>query len=212
MPDTDPLDAVYGSFQPFTPLQACEILRGFGGRWWIGGGWSIEAFTKIARPHDDLDICLDRACVGDLVAHLEGSLQVWAAGSGNLRPLLDATEPPPDWSGQVWVRESYGRPWLIDFLLSPLLGDSWVFKRNPFITLPLEAATHIAADGLRYERPEVTLLYKAKHNRPKDRADFDVTVPLLDDAARAWLFDSIAETHPHHPWLAALWRPSRRSG
>jgi hypothetical protein len=35
-----------------------------------------------------------------------------------------------------------------------------------------------------YLLPEIVLLFKAKHRRPKDRADFDGVLPLLDRACR----------------------------
>ena len=44
--------------------------------------------------------------------------------------------------------------------------------------------TWVAADGIRYLRPEITLLYKAVLHRPKDDRDLAVTWPLLD-AVRA---------------------------
>lgn len=204
MADVNPLDAIYGGFQRVTPLESSQLLDGFDGLWWIGGGWAIEAFTKAPRPHEDLDICIDRNSIGALIAHFEGSLHVWAVGSGTQRPLLRPGEALPDWSGQIWVREGYGQPWLVDFLLSPIAGDTWIFKRNPFLTLPISEATWIADDGLQYERPQVSLLYKAKHNRPKDRADFEAALPLMDTAAVNWLADSLAVAHPGHPWLEKL--------
>ena len=62
----------------------------------------------------------------------------------------------------------------------------------------------MAEDGIRYERPEVSLLYKAKHDRPKDRADFDVTLPLLDTDAVEWLKQALQQAHPGHAWLDRL--------
>jgi hypothetical protein len=59
-------------------------------------------------------------------------------------------------------------------------------------------------DGVRYLRPEVTLLYKAALHRPKDDRDLAVTWPLLGEAARGWLRDAVGRLYPDHPWLAQL--------
>ncbi len=43
----------------------------------------------------------------------------------------------------------------------------------------------MADDGVRYLRPEVTLLYKAALHRPKDDRDLARTWPMLDRESRA---------------------------
>ena len=69
---------------------------------------------------------------------------------------------------------------------------------------PLEEVTWVASDGIRYVAPEVVLLFKARLDRPKDRADLVAAWPLLDDGRRTWLRDAIAATAPCHPWLDRL--------
>ncbi len=61
-----------------------------------------------------------------------------------------------------------------------------------------------ADDGLCYQMPEVTLAFKAAHQRPKDIADLEAALPLLDDDAKAWLSQTIARLHPGHDWLERL--------
>jgi hypothetical protein len=48
------------------------------------------------------------------------------------------------------------------------------------------------------------LLFKARHARPKDQADFDTTIPHLTPAQRATLAELLARAHPGHRWLASL--------
>jgi len=74
--------------------------------------------------------------------------------------------------------------------------------------------TWVAGDGIRYQKPEVPLAFKAKLNRPgdgaqvrtrdKDDADLARTWPQLDSAARTWLRTTIERLHPGHPWLELL--------
>jgi hypothetical protein len=52
--------------------------------------------------------------------------------------------------------------------------------------------------------PEVVLLFKAKHDRSKDRADLLECLPLKSDVQTAWLAGAIEVVHPSHPWLEFL--------
>ena len=69
---------------------------------------------------------------------------------------------------------------------------------------PVEDVTWLAESGIRYLRPEITLLYKAALHRPKDDRDLAVTWPLLDEDARAWLRESVTRLYPDHAWLARV--------
>lgn len=40
--------------------------------------------------------------------------------------------------------------------------------------------------------------------REKDGADFDATLPFLDERRRRWLADALQRTLPQHPWLSRL--------
>jgi hypothetical protein len=70
--------------------------------------------------------------------------------------------------------------------------------------MPYSELIERTAEGIPYGRPEVVLLYKAKHTRPKDDADFAAALPLLDAARRDWLRDALELVHPGHRWLGDL--------
>ena len=55
-----------------------------------------------------------------------------------------------------------------------------------------------------YLAPELVLLFKARHARPKDQADFDATVPHLTAAQRRTLAGLLDHEHPGHPGRARL--------
>jgi hypothetical protein len=60
-------------------------------------------------------------------------------------------------------------------------------------------------DGIPYGRPEVILLYKAKHaDRERDQRDLDEILPLLEHERRAWLAEALEVVHPGHAWLALI--------
>jgi hypothetical protein len=52
-------------------------------------------------------------------------------------------------------------------------------------------------EGVRYLRPEIALLYKARLDRPKDRAD--LAAAALDADARAWLAGTL-DRLGHRGW------------
>lgn len=54
--------------------------------------------------------------------------------------------------------------------------------------------------------PEVVLLFKAKHLREKDQADFERVLPLLDDQQVEWLRVNLELVHPGHTWAEVLQR------
>jgi hypothetical protein len=179
------------------------LLDGYGGRWWIAGGWAIEAFTNVPRPHDDVDLSVPRADVPSLREHLSGRLDVWQADDGALRPMVDQDDPLSATCENLWLRQSGADPWEYEVILMNTSATTWTYKRDGRISLPLEEVLW-ARDGIPYLRPEVQLLHKAPGLRGKDQADFDVCLPLLDPTPRDWLRAALSTAHPGHPWLRDL--------
>ena len=207
-------ERLYGSWAPRTPKDVQSLLAGYPGRWWVAGGWAIEAFTGVSRAHDDIDPSVLRSDLPLLRRHLAGHLDVWAASGGALSPMLPDDNPhgaadevlPADCS-QVWTRPSASGPWEFDVLLDAGTADEWVYKRDPRIRMPMSEALW-ESDGILFIQPEIQLLYKAKGRRAKDQADFDTTLPRLDDHRRHWLADALDRTIPEHPWATAARKPA----
>lgn len=208
--DDAELVRLYGPWAGRRPADAAKLFNGYPGRWWVAGGWAIEAFTGVERHHGDLDLEVPRAELALLRQHLAGHLDVWTAADGALRPLLPGDDGSgaadvvlPTGCGQVWVRAAGQEPWEYDILLAPGGADRWEFKRDRRITWS-SADVVWRQHGVPYLRPELQLLLKAKGLRPKDQQDFNAARPLLSEAAAAWLRESLATVHPEHPWLTAL--------
>jgi hypothetical protein len=89
---------------------------------------------------------------------------------------------------------------VLDVPFTPDTDGRWTNKRNPAHTEELDDVTWVAPDGLRYARPEVTLMFKAAQAREKDRRDAEAVLPMLDTGARDWLRRAVAGIDPHHPW------------
>ena len=206
----DELTRLYGPWAPRTPADLRDLLDGYPGVWWIAGGWALEAFTHVSRGHADTDASILRDDLPILRRHLAGRLDVWAAASGALSPLVPQESPTaaaddvlPAGCGQVWTRRSATEPWEYDILLSPGSAQEWFYKRDESIRMPMTEALW-ERDGVPYLQPEIQLLYKARGLRAKDDLDFRNTLPHLDDRRRSWLLESLDRTLPQHPWTRAL--------
>lgn len=193
----------YGPWLHHTPADAAALLGGYKGRWWIAGGWAIEAFTGVAREHSDIDPSIPRSEAPWLREYLLGRLDVWAADSGTLSPVVEPGAMIASTCSNLWLRPSGADPWEYDVVLMDVDAERWTYKRDPRISLPLtEILWHL--DGIPYLRPEIQLLHKAPGLRPQDQQDFENSQPLLDDTARRWLRTALTTAHPGHPWLAEL--------
>ena len=77
-------------------------------------------------------------------------------------------------------------------------------EHDETIRLPYRGIIRRTPDGIPYLTPELVLLFKAKHARAKDQADFDATIPYLTSDQRATLAGLLARAHPGHRWIAQL--------
>lgn len=194
-------ESLYGPWVGTSPVETMAELAGADFPWWVSGGWALDAATGTSRPHGDTDVVVLRDDLPALRERLAG-YHLWEPLDGALRPLRpgdDLTEG----CEQLWVRRDAGSPWVWDVLLTETDGGDWLCKRDRSIRLPLDAIGWIH-DGVPYLRPEIVLLFKAKHLRAKDLDDFERTLPHLDPAARSWLAEGLRVVHPGHPWLASL--------
>lgn len=203
-PDDEEFFRWYGDWEPLDPTGLAELMRGFDRPWWIVGGWAVEAFTGAPREHEDVDLSLLACDLPTFRAHLGADWTPWSNFGGTLRPLSDRFPEPLDVASQVWIRRDARSPWVVDLPITPDRDGLWTNKRWADHVVPVEEATWVAHDGIRYVLPEIALLYKALLDREKDRRDLDVTWPLLAGPARAWLVDALTVVHPGHPWLTRL--------
>jgi hypothetical protein len=89
-------------------------------------------------------------------------------------------------------------------MCEPSDGNTWICRRDERIRLSYDEVIARTKDGIPYGRPEIVLLFKAKHMREKDDADFAVVLPRLDAERRRWLAGALELVHPGHRWLAQL--------
>ena len=179
-------------------------MRGSNFRWWIVGGWAVDAFTGKSREHEDIDVSFFRADLGRLLDHLSPRYCVWSNLSGTLRPL----RKPDDLiegSRQLWVRRDGDSPWVMDLAMNPHDGDIWISARDDQMRMPIDEATFIV-EGIRYLRPEIVLAMKAWRSNDKDERDLAESLPRLEPARLTWLRETVERRHPSHRWLKLLAR------
>ncbi len=188
-----------------SPDEAASLLAACAGRWWIAGGHAIERFVgHRLREHADIDL----GCFRDAWPHLRRALGGWEchAAKDRVLTLLD-DDAPPQHTQVVWCRPSEDSPWTLEFLLEDRDGATWRFRRDPRVRRAVDELTFTSvgtSGALRVLRPEIQLLYKAKHLRPKDEADFAAAAPAMDASDRAWLRDALTVAHPGHAWIERL--------
>lgn len=190
----------YGRWAAYTPAEVAQVLDGFAGRWWIVGGWAVDAFSGVEREHEDIDVAFLRADLPALLDHLGPTHCIWTNFMGTIRPLRRPTHLI-EGSRQLWVRRDATQPWVIDLAMTPHDGDTWIANRDARVRRPLADATFEGRDGFRYLRPELVLFMKAKFARPKDVRDLDVCLPKMSPSERERLRAAIELAHPGHPWL-----------
>jgi hypothetical protein len=192
----------YGPWRPLTPKGVARLMRGSKIRWWIIGGWAVDAFTGVPREHEDIDVAFFRADLPRLIDHLAPRYCIWSNLNGTLRPLRKA-EDLLEGARQLWVRRDGGSPWVMDLAMNPHDGDTWISVRDEKIQMPIDDAT-FEVDGISYLRPEIVIWMKARWDRPKDQPDVAQVLPKLEAERSAWLREILEQKHPGHRWLKLI--------
>ncbi|MFF7633726.1 nucleotidyltransferase domain-containing protein [Kitasatospora sp. NPDC008050] len=198
--EIEALDARWASC--WTPAEVAQRLAGIGTPWFVTAGWALDLFRgRQTRAHGDVEIGIPAANFPEVRSRFPGYV-FDAAGSGRI--WEDAAPQVLAAVHQTWLRDPDTGNYLLDVFREPHDGDTWICRRDERIRFPYRDIIHHTQDGIPYLAPELVLLFKAKHVRPKDQADFDATIPHLTAAQRESLAGLLTRVHPGHPWLAEL--------
>jgi hypothetical protein len=186
------------------PLEVAERLADVDVPWCVVAGWALDLFRgHKTREHEDLEIAVPvgrfdviRAALADFEFEVVGSGRRWPLDSTAFNVMT-----------QTWVRDPDNGVYRLDIFREPHEGDTWICRREESIRLPYDQIILTSTEGVPYLVPEIVLLFKAKHDRPKDHADFAGILPLLDPTQRAWLAAALAGVHPGHRWISDLREP-----
>lgn len=202
--EEDAFQSLYGAWSPLDPGAFAREVADFDRPWWVVGGWAIEAATGFRREHEDLDVSVLVCDVPALVEWARGRWHVWNNVGGVLHPLGDRWPTVDEPTSQLWLRRDAASPWVVDVPLTPDRDGLWTNKVLPDHVADVDDVTWVAEDNIRYLRPEIVLVYKARLRRAKDEPDFEATLPTLDEGRRDWMRTALEVVAPDHPWLARL--------
>ena len=190
-------------WEPITPDDAAELLRGLRVPWWIAGGAAIDLFLgRPTRRHYDFDLAILRPDQLAFRRHLAGWDLCVASPDRHLEPWDGgALELPIE---RFWVRPKPGAPWWFDGHLEEVRDDRWVYRGDERVWLPLSRLGCATDEGLPYLAPEVALFYMLINPMPKAKADFRAARPHLNPERRDWLRAAFALVLPDHPVLPLL--------
>ena len=190
------LSTDYGPWSPASLAEIRDLLDSAPFRWWVAGGHALELHVGHAwRDHADTDVGSSRADAQsvhqwlhhfDLNIAANGRLKPWDG-----RPLIEA-----DAENNVWVRRELASPWWFDMIIGDGDDANWIYRRNRSVRRPWDQAVLTGSDGTPYLAPEIQLLFKSKGLRPKDQADAEVVIPVLDADRQKWLKDHLPLEHP----------------
>ena len=187
----------------WTPQEAARRLAGVDVPWRVSAGWAIDLFLgRERREHEDLEIGVPADRFDEVAAALS-ELEFHVVTRGVAEPVGDAAELMKT-VHQTWGLDRAANVWRIDVFREPHDGDHWLARRDETIRLPYDELIEHTAEGIPYERPEVVLLFKAKHSRPKDEADLAAVLPHLSAERRQLLSGWIEQVHPGHFWVPDL--------
>lgn len=188
------------AWRPWTPDEVVRRLSSVTAPWCVAAGWALELFCdSAARAHHDLEIAVPAARFEEIEAALPGF--AWdVVGDGRVWPYPQARAE----HFQTWLRDPASGHYHLDVFREPHVDDHWVCRCDPSITLPYSELILHTRTGVPYLAPEVVLLFKAKHLRPKDDIDFAGVLPAMDTERRSRLRDWLAQVHPGHRWIAEL--------
>ena len=170
-------------------------------RWWISGGHALELHIGESwRSHEDLDVGVCRPQAAEAYRWLRG-WDLHVAAAGRLTPWdgrpLDASRS----ENNIWARESADSPWRFDLTVGSGTPLKWVYRRNQSVTRRWDRAVLQSSSDVPYVAPELQLLFKAKHPRPKDHVDAERVIPTLDGEARGFLAKHLSVEHRWRRWL-----------
>ena len=189
------------------PERAAAQLAGVETPWYVAAGWAIDLFLGgERREHEDLEIAVPAARFHEIAAALDG-YEIAVVGTpeqGLATPYDEVGEEALAETHQTWVREPATGLWRLDVFREPSEGDTWVCRRDERLRLPYARVIERTADGIPFGRPEIVLLFKARHARPKDDDDLAAVLPHLDGDRRAWLREALELVHPGHRWLSRV--------
>lgn len=159
------------AWEPWSPEQTSELLKGCGVEWAVVGGWALDLWRGAqSRPHKDLEIAIIRPALAVVRKHL-ARYEFFTANAGRLAQMtsfncLEAA------AHQHWILDPAASKWRLDVMVEPGDDQTWVYRRDLRISAPRIQVVATSDQGVPYLRPGYVLLFKAQQQRLVDELDF----------------------------------------
>jgi hypothetical protein len=184
-------------------LAVAKLFEGFPGTWVITGGWALDLFAgRQTREHEDLDIVIDSALQHRVHEQLAGWRFRVNLGRRMMRWVPGMALGWPEYEIMAWLPGH--RPSRFHILLNDCCDGQWRLPLYPAVVCSASRWCLTSEDGIPFNGPEIALLPKARNHRPKDDADLQAVLDLLDSGRRAWLRAALERYTPGHEWIALL--------
>src|SRR6266545_2189922 len=104
-------------WEPLTPEQAVEVMRGVEVPWYIAGGWALDLFIgRQTRAHGDLDIAVLRGDEPALQRHL-GDWELFVVTDKDVLAPWRAGDAFPSDKFAIWARRPGQQLWQIEIVV-----------------------------------------------------------------------------------------------
>ncbi|WP_455975446.1 nucleotidyltransferase domain-containing protein [Methylorubrum populi] len=191
------------AWDAWTPHELRQRLREVIVPWYVAGGWALDIWHgKQTRVHEDLEFVALRHDA-DRFRNILCELDFFAVKDGIIEYLPPSVPVPSDVS-QLWSGDIQRGVWRVDLMIEQGTPDLWVYKRNQAIKMARSDAVRVSEGGIPYLSPLIVVLFKAKHRRDKDRADFELCLPKFSAGEKEQLIIWLNDLHPNHEWLTPL--------
>lgn len=191
------------AWDAWSPDELHQRLRGTIRPWYVAGGWALDLWHgQPTRAHEDLEFVVLRKDA-DAFRTLLQELDFFTVTDGTLVFLPPSANLPDDvW--QIWGADRRHGCWRVDLMLEPGTPDLWIYKRDRTIRMPRTEAVRLGRTGIPHLAPPLVMLFKAKHGREKDEADFDRFRSRSSREEKERLIALLRTLHPEHPWIESL--------
>lgn len=191
------------AWDAWAPELLFERFRYQSSPWYVVGGWALDLWHGYqTRDHEDLEFCILSEDV-DLFRAQLSELDFFEVDNGTFAYLAPEMRPRPE-TYQLWGADTTNVCWRVDMMIEHGTPENWIYKRDPSFRLPRSTVVRETPSGIPYLAPALVLLFKAKHIRPKDAADFQAALPKLYDQEKADLRCWLEAMYPGHEWITQL--------
>jgi len=191
------------AWDAWTPELLFQRFRHQNSPWYVVGGWALDLWHgHQSRDHEDLEFCILSEDIDLFRARLP-ELDLYEVHNGTFAYLAPDMRPRPETS-QLWGADTTNACWRIDMMIEHGTRDIWIYKRDPSFRFARSTVVRETPSGIPYLAPALVLLFKAKHIRPKDAADFQAALPKLHVQEKADLRCWLEAMYPGHEWINQL--------